>query len=115
LLPTEPTTIASPFEAVTTSLSKSTVEVPMLTKFATGGGEAGWITIAPRSADVSHRGHGMALGMNFGNMIGFDENTLPMMSVGALRHKSEYFKAAFNQDITFGNQLLSPTEEHAVL
>lgn len=95
--------------------SKSTVEVPMLTKFATGSGEPDTVMIAPRSSDISHRGQAMTVGMNFGNMIGFDENTLPMMSVGALRNKAEYFKAAHNQNITFGDQVISPAEEHAVL
>lgn len=95
--------------------NESTVQVPMLTKFANGSGEADLVTIAPRSSEINLRGQAVMIGMNFGNMIGFDENTLPMMSVGALRNKAEYFKAAFNQDVTFGNQLLKPTQEHAVL
>jgi hypothetical protein len=35
--------------------------------------------------------------------------------VAALRTQAEYFKAAFNQDVTFGGQVLQGAEENAVL
>jgi len=48
----------------------------------------------PRASQVGQRGTMTVKAMNFGNMIGFDQNTLPAMSVGSLRSHAEYFKAA---------------------
>jgi hypothetical protein len=53
--------------------------------------------------------------MNFGNMVDKDNNTLPTMSVASLRSQAEYFKAAFNQDVTFGGQIVNSADENAIL
>lgn len=95
--------------------STKTEKLSRLAAFAAGKGEREQIFIVPRASEVGQRGTMVASAMNFGNMIGFDDNTLPAMSVGSLRSKAEYFKAAFNQDVTFGGQLLKGTEENAVL
>lgn len=95
--------------------STKTEKLSRLAAFAAGKGEREQIFIVPRASEVGQRGTMVASAMNFGNMIGFDDNTLPAMSVGSLRSKAEYFKAAFNQDVTFGGQLLKGMEENAVL
>lgn len=86
-----------------------------LAAFAAGKGERETIAIVPRSSEIGQRGTAFVTAMNFGNMIDDNDNTLPAMSVASLRTKAEYFKAAFNQDVTFGGQVLQGGEENAVL
>ena len=95
--------------------AEKTEPLERLAAFAAGKGEREVITIVPRSSEIGQRGTAFVNAMNFGNMIDSSDNTLPAMSVASLRSKAEYFKAAFNQDVTFGGQLLNGMEENAVL
>ena len=92
-----------------------TESLERLAAFAMGKGEVEEIWIVPRASEIGQRGAGRVKAMNFGNMVDKNDNTLPIMSVASLRSQAEYFKAAFNQDVTFGGQIVNGADENAIL
>lgn len=92
-----------------------TEKLERLAAFAMGKGETEEIWIVPRASEIGQRGAGKVKAMNFGNMVDKNDNTLPTMSVASLRSQAEYFKAAFNQDVTFGGQIINSADENAIL
>lgn len=97
------------------SKTEKTEKLERLAAFAMGKGEVEEIWIVPRASEIGQRGAGRVKAMNFGNMVDKDDKSLPTMSVASLRSQAEYFKAAFNQDVTFGGQIINGSEENAIL
>lgn len=95
--------------------TEKTEKLERLAAFAMGKGEAEEIWIVPRASEIGQRGAGKVKAMNFGNMIDKNDKTLPTMSVASLRSQAEYFKATFNQDVTFGGQIVNGADENAIL
>ena len=86
-----------------------------LNRIATGQGEYHRVGLAPNGA-IAHRGGMMVQAVDFGGMLSTDlKSILPQMSLHDLRTQAEAFKATFDQDVTFGNQLLSAEEERGIL
>ena len=86
-----------------------------LNRIATGQGEYSRVGLAPKGA-IANRGGLMVQAVDFGAMLGTDlKSILPQMSLSDLRTKAEALKATFDQDITFGNQIISAEEERGVL
>lgn len=95
--------------------NSKTEPLERLAAFAMGKGEVEEIWIVPRASEIGQRGAGRVKAMNFGNIVDKNDNTLPTMSVASLRSQAEYFKAAFNQDVTFGGQIVNGADENAIL
>lgn len=95
--------------------NSKTEPLERLAAFAMGKGEVEEIWIVPRASEIGQRGAGRVKAMNFGNMVDKNDNTLPTMNVASLRSQAEYFKAAFNQDVTFGGQIVNGADENALL
>lgn len=86
-----------------------------LNRIATGQGEYSRIGLAPEGA-IANRAGLMVQAVDFGAMLGTDlKSVLPQMSLSDLRTQAEALKATFDQDITFGNQIISAEEERGVL
>jgi hypothetical protein len=86
-----------------------------LNRIATGQGEYYRVGLAPSGA-ISNRGGMMVQAVDFGGMLSTDlKSILPQMNLHDLRTQAEAFKATFDQDVTFGNQLLSAEEERGIL
>lgn len=86
-----------------------------LNRIGTGQGEYTRVGLAPQGA-IANRGGMMVQAIDFGAMLGNDlKSVLPQMSLADLRTQAEALKATFDQDITFGNQLISAEEERGIL
>lgn len=86
-----------------------------LNRIATGQGEYSRVGLAPKGA-IANRGGLMVQAVDFGAMLGTDlKSILPQMSLSDLRTQAEALKATFDQDITFGNQIISAEEERGIL
>lgn len=86
-----------------------------LNRIATGQGEYSRIGLAPQGA-IASRGGLMVQAVDFGAMLGTDlKSILPQMSLSDLRTQAEALKATFDQDITFGNQIISAEDERGIL
>lgn len=86
-----------------------------LNRIATGQGEYSRVGLAPQGA-IASRGGLMVQAVDFGAMLGTDlKSVLPQMSLSDLRTQAEALKATFDQDITFGNQIVSAEDERGIL
>lgn len=86
-----------------------------LNRIATGQGEYSRVGLAPQGA-IASRGGLMVQAVDFGAMLGTDlKSILPQMSLSDLRTQAEALKATFDQDITFGNQIISAEDERGIL
>lgn len=86
-----------------------------LNRIATGQGEYSRVGLAPQGAIASRSGL-MVQAVDFGAMLGTDlKSVLPQMSLSDLRTQAEALKATFDQDITFGNQIISAEDERGIL
>lgn len=86
-----------------------------LNRIATGQGEYSRVGLAPQGS-IASRGGLMVQAVDFGAMLGTDlKSILPQMSLSDLRTQAEALKATFDQDITFGNQIISAEDERGIL